>query len=249
MQCSLLCDLVQQPFTTASIVNVSSQLFSNTSSQNISSTGVLNFTYIIPFDHTQDCDIYGPICQTGSITVGVNLTTATTTTVLPCSSYLSAQSAYLVNDFYGPGFAESGFWDDGDYDDPILGSWDAGFGQSPECRSYAEAMSRGQYTFSNCGSSNTVIQTAAGLDFDYPSQIPPGLARYFFPDYSGTCCGNCSLDVPEVRLYYFPDTTAIDCHNNQTSNPNSTLSARNLEKRVHSLIANGSIAVVSGHTL
>ena len=227
--------------------NASGLLFPNTSSTSNSS-----FSYIIPYGQTQDCDIYGPTCQTGSITVGVNLTTAITTTVLPCSSYLSAQAAYLVNQ-EEPGSHQGGFWANGVVDGvpgaDILGDWNTNFGQSPECRSYAEAMSRGQYKFSNCGSSNTVIQTAAGLDFDYPLQIPPGLARYFYPTYQGTCCGNCSLDVPEVRLYYFPDKTAIDCHNNQTSNFTSTLSARNLDKRVHSLIANGSTAVLSGHTL
>ena len=94
-----------------------------------------------------------------------------------------------------------------------LEKWNANFGQSPECRSYAEAMSQGRYTFSDCGTSNAIAQTAGGLDldsvadFDYSLQIPPGLVRFFSPDYQGTCCGNCSLDIPEVRLYYFPDQT------------------------------------------
>ena len=122
------------------------------------------------------------------------------------------------------------------------------FGQSPECKSYAEAMSKGQYTFSECGSSNTTIQTAGGSDF-YSSQIPPSVERYSYPDQlgKGTCCGNCSLDIPEVRLYYFPDQTAV-C-DNRTTNNTSALPARNIEKRIHSLVANGSIAIVSGHTL
>lgn len=142
------------------------------------------------------------------------------------------------------------FWSD-DIDDNLdLGDWIVGFGQSPECRSYAEAMNKGQYTFSNCGSSNTVIQTVGGLDlnFSYPSQIPPALVRYESPDEYATCCGNCSLDIPRVRLYYFPDKST-DCYQNQTSNITSTLSVQNLEKRIRSLVANGSIAVVSGHTL
>ena len=255
---SLPYDLVQQPFTTASIANVSSPLSSNLSSQNTSSTSVSNFSYIIPYGQTQDCDIYGPICQTGSITVGVNLTSATTTTVLPCSSYLSAQSAYLEyeNNPDGPepgdiwANPESGvFWMNIDYTPPPdMMDWIVGFGQSPECRSYADAMSQGQYTFSDCGSSNTVIQTAGGSDFSYPLQIPPGVVRQFSPDYQGTCCGNCSLDIPEVRLFYFPDTNT-NCQHNQTSNVTSTVPAPNLEKRIHSLVANGSTAVVSGHTL
>ncbi len=80
----------------------------------------------------------------------------------------------------------------------------------------------------------------------------PGLVRYFDPDdedVTGTCCGNCSLSIPEVRLYYFPEKSAIQCYNNQTFNSTSNLSARKLEKRVHSLIISGSTTVVSGHTL
>ena len=254
-QFSLLYDPVNQHSTTA-IANISSQLFANTSS-----TSVSNFSYIIPYGQTQDCNIYGPICQTGSITVGVNLTSATTTTVLPCSSYLSAQAAQLEyeNDPDNPqpgdtwANPEAGvFWLNADYTPPSnFMDWIIGFGQSPECRSYAEAISQGRYTFSDCGSSNTVIQTARApddSDFDYPLQIPPGVVRQFSPVTEGTCCGNCSLNIPEVRLYYFPDET-INCHQNQTSNVTSTLPAQNLEKRIHSLVANGSTAVISGHTL
>ena len=225
-----------------SSANASGPLFSNTSSTSYSS-----FSYIIPYGQTQDCDIYGPTCQTGSITVAVNLTTATTTTVLPCSSYLSAQSTYLGN-ASGYQYAEDGWWhnDVDSVDDPILASWNINFGQSPECRSFAEAWDLGQYTYSNCGSSNTVTQTVD--DWLLP-QVPPGVPRYFDPEYQGTCCGNCSLDVPAVRLYYFPDKASIDCYNNQTFNGTSALTARGLEKRVHSLIANGSTAIINGHTL
>ena len=217
-----------------------------------------NFPYIIPFDNTQDCDIYGPSCQTGSITVGVNLTTATTTTVLPCSSYLSAQAAYLIYENDPP---SQSFFDppwEGQVDEMVEGSdlekWNVKFGQSPQCRSYVETLSQGGYILSGCGTTNAIIQTAGDPDFgsspdsNYSSQLPPGIVRFFSPDYVGTCCGNCSLDIPEVRLYYFPDQTT-ECHYNQTANASSTLLARNLEKRIHSLVANGSTAVVGAHTL
>lgn len=167
------------------------------------------------------------------------MTTATTSTVLPCSSYLSAQSTWLEND-------ETGL--NNDWAGPQIANWDLFFGQSPQCRSYANALSRGQYTYSHCGSSNTVIQSSSGVNFYGSLQLPP-IFRYFSPEYTGSCCGNCSLDIPEVRLYYFPDGTTIDCHNNQTSNFTSAVLPRNVEKRVHSLIANGSTAIYEGHTL
>lgn len=187
---------VKVPSATTLIANNSNQLFLNRPS-----TGISNFSYIIPYGKTQDCNIYGPLCQTGSITVGVNLITTTSTTVLPCSSYLSAQAAHLEweNDPVSP--SDEDLWSNSCYDyPPDLSDWILSFGRSPECRSYAEP-GRGQYTFSDCGARNTVFQTAAESgNSSYSSQIPPGVSRYFNPDYRGSCCGNCSLDIPEVRL-------------------------------------------------
>ena len=230
---------VPQPSVTNSSANLSIQPFNSTSSSTVPP-----FSYIIPHGLSQECDIYGPICQTGSITVGVNLTYATTTSVLPCSSYLKAQSQYLQPP------------DNSDYD-IILDWWDApddwaaSFGRSPECKSYAEAFSRQQLTLSGCSTSSVIPlpDQAPEEDLSYPWQIPPGVIRRFSPEYTGYCCGNCSLDLTEVRLYYFPDSTITDCHNNTSFNHSSVSSSRNLVKREHSVIGDGSIAVVSGHTL
>ena len=235
VQFNLLYDIVTQP---SAPTNASTQLILNTSS-----TSAPAFPYIIPFNQTQDCNIYGPLCQPGSITVKVNLTTAITSTVLPCSSYLSAQSAHLEYENNPDDPRPGDFWADEAPDGSDLWTWDVKFGQSPECRSYV-AIDRGQSTFSGCDGSNMVIQTARGLD----TQIPPGVSRYFSPEYQGSCCGNCSLDIPEVRLYYFPDKTT-DCQHNVTSNVTSTFPAQKLEKRIHPLVANGSTAVIDGHTL
>ena len=252
MQCSLLHDPVNQPPTTASTLNISSHLlFAN------SSTSVSDFSYIIPYNQPQDCDIYGSPCQVGSITVGVNLTTTTTNTVLPCSSYLSAQWTYLWNQTWfgiptqenqptankGEGWSGER-WSDDD-DDP----WGNSFGQSPQCRSYAEALDRGQSGFPDCAINNASTQTDGEIPLVDILKNYPGLVRYFDPDdfdAIGTCCGNCSLDIPEVRLYYFPDWSTTDCHSNQTFN---STSAPNLEKRIHSLVTNESTVIVSGHTL
>ena len=196
-------------------------------STNTSTSEASQFSFIIPYNQTQACDIYGPLCQTGSISVGVNLTSTTSTTVLPCSSYLTAQSSFLAS--VGSAQADGIAFDDNPWPD----EWWTDFGRSPECRSYA----RGQYTASNCGNGN------------HPVQIPPTVTRYWSPDQELTCCGNCSLEIPEVKLYYFPDGTTTGCDQNQTSNSTSVLSNGNLRKRVQSLMGDGSIAVVSGHTL
>ena len=55
--------------------------------------------------------------------------------------------------------------------------------------------------------------------------------------------------MPAVKLYYFPDVATGGCHHNQTSNSTSILATGNLGKRRQSLVGDGSIAVVGGHTL
>ena len=171
--------------------------------------------------------------------MGIDLTTTHMTTVLPCSSYLTAQSNYIV----GAGQ----FQDEnqammflGAGDGGIVGTWGTSFGRSPECRSFAQAFSNSRYTFSDCGSSNTILS----------AQTPPGLVRYYDPgDISSTCCGNCTLDFSELRLYYFPDGNSTDCQYSGTSNSTSAFTAGNLGKRMQSLIPDGSTAVVGEHTL
>lgn len=212
------------------------------------------FSYIIPYDQTQECDIYGLACQTGSITVGVNFTTTTTTTVLPCSSYLTAQSKYLTSavggleDLSGLTMRWDGFGQP-DY----VQTWASYFGRSPECSSFARAYSENLYTFSDCGSSNTVFSTQQFWDdsdsFGYPPQIPPGLLRRYNEFYTDTCCGTCTLDFSELRLYYFPEGNSTDCRPNGTSNSSLASTAGNLRRRMQSLIPDGSTAVVGEHTL
>ena len=211
--------------------NASTQPFTNTSS-----SSSISFSYIIPYDQPQECNIYGPICQTGSITVGVNIATETTTTVLPCSSYLTEQSTYLLPDSLGS------LYDMGEV--PL--DWMNNFGHSPECTSYAAEYVNQLYTISGCGDQDTVIGNQD--NGAYPTQIPPAVVRRMSPYYNALCCGNCSLSASEVRLYYFPDSSAPNCEYNQTSNSSSMLSGQN-RKRAHSLISNGSIVVTSGYTL
>lgn len=195
------------------------------------------FSYIIPFSQSQQCDIFGPLCQTGPITVGVSLASSTTTTTLPCSSYLTAQATHLLS-----ARLESG----GRIEVEDAREWLATFGRSPQCKSYAQIQrNEEQYTFSVCGSRNTIVQ--ASEQFSLPAQIPPGVFDRFRPlDYA--CCGNCTLMIPKVRLLYFPDEAAPQCEE-RVSNVSAIVSARAVNKRVPSLNNTESIAVLSGHTL
>ena len=63
----------------------------------------------------------------------------------------------------------------------------------------------------------------------YPTQPPPGLARYQESVEHGQCYGKCSMMFSEVQLYYFAHSITPDYPNNQISNFSSTVSGRNLE--------------------
>lgn len=194
------------------------------------------FPFIIPYNQTQECNIFGPICQTGSITVGVDLTSTITTTSMPCSSYLTSQSSYISHFNFYPD-AIKPYW-------PF--EWLEGFGRSPECSSYADVWrSQGKYTFSSCGSNDAVVPASQGIVL--PHQVPPGVLRQI-PFQVYECCGNCTLHVSEVRLYYFRDETSY-CQANQTLRSQATFTTASNRKRAHSIPAGGSIAIVSGYTL
>ena len=130
------------------------------SSAIFSTTAAPSFSYIIPYGQSSMCKIYGVVCQTGSITVGVDLTTTTITTVLPCSSYLTAQSNYIddsakIDATNWPFAMTWNPWVETGY----VQTWAVNFGRSPECRSFAQAYSNSLYTFSGCGSSNMIFST------------------------------------------------------------------------------------------
>ena len=169
--------------------------------------------------------------------MAVNLTTATTTTVLPCSSYLTAQSTFLQA--FDPLHINEPYWPD---------EWLSGFGRSPECRSYAQVSNNSAYTLSGCGYQSSVF---AGSNLaSAESQIPPGIKRQYDPDNDAFCCGECDLIIRELRLYYFPEETSPGCVHNQTLNKTSAPpAALSLGARAVSSIGDGSVAVLSGQLL
>ena len=96
--------------------------------------------------------------------------------------------------------------------DDMPNDWLVSFGHSPECKSYAREYKSGRYAIWGCGDQNTVMVQNPG-QFDnprsgdaYPVQIPPGVVRYIDPVNLALCCGDCALNISEVRLYYFPDS-------------------------------------------
>lgn len=92
-----------------------------------------NFLFIIPSDTKQSCNIYGPTCQPGSITVSsvVSSDCHASLVSVPCSSYLASKSTYVHAAIVSQTAPI-----------PWLTIWEAGFGRSPECHSYLDLLHR-----------------------------------------------------------------------------------------------------------
>ena len=148
--------------------------------------------FLMPEGNTQDCDIFGPYCQTGTINVPLNLTSTTTTTAVDCSYYLSAQS--YTNQFItpyggGPLYAVS----------PYVKS----LGRSPECTAYAVDIEgpSADALYAKCDNSTGQL----GPRDDYK---PVGVWVRFNAALTYGCCGPCNFEADEIRVLYFPDEEA-----------------------------------------
>lgn len=255
--------------------------FNNTAQRNNTSSEVANSTpnFIRPSANpTANCNLWGPLCQTGSIVVSVNLTTTVTTTTVPCSNYLSAQAesakpGYLTNrgKFYNYM--------------PPNSDYQASFGRSPECKSYVDHFV-GNFDVSSeklvqdvlkLRTEDNSISILSNHDNHHPITIPSGTltlpncghnqlqhSEYYTPpgvsnsvqgsagkdDYY--CCGDCSLFVSEIRLLYPPGATTSSCslasHGVTSSSSVLHTSFSKIDNRAASLLTNGPVSVDDGYT-
>ena len=229
---------------------------SNNSISLISSDGQLNLIRP-PINPVTECNLWGPLCQTGTIVVDVNLTTTTMKTTVPCSVYLSAQATSAQR--YGWGAIQGWFG----YESQ--NGYDMSFGRSPECTSYAHhVQNKIPISLSGCGQNalGTIYSpdNNHGLTDEFLKNLPGGILRYvtkgpFQEAYY--CCGSCFMEVDEIRVLYFPDESIQSCSQsywNKTTELNITSSvtsnSNGFQKRAHSLLSNGSrIAVLDDYTL
>ena len=160
------------------------------------------FSYYIPYYTSQSCNIYGPTCQTGSITLNVSLddTCQTTATTLPCSSYLASQAQYLRAfdyDIKQP------------HESQLPAEWQQHYGRQPECYSYSQALSN--LTSINLKGCPAQADVRPENNVTVPPVIPPVYPAGHdenHPIEGIECCGNCFFMVPRVQIYYFPQSTA-----------------------------------------
>lgn len=157
-----------------------------------------------------NCNIWVPLCQTGSIVVDINVTTTTRRATEPCSHYLSAQSAFMEHVILDP----SG-WSTYDL---YTSLW-----RSPECTSYAQylqaknpsqplfASSRStvsipHLTYSDCGSnsSGTLLPPENYLPAKKYQRVEIAYPQQY-------CCGPCAMIIDEVKVLYFPEKSPAAC--------------------------------------
>ena len=183
-------------------------------------TSIEPFPFYIPFQNTQTCDIYGALCQTGSITLNVSLSGClSSTTTMPCSSYLTKQRSYITDiksaAYYArlgyTGMASSYF----DIMDEGVTKYQVGFARDPKCYSFMSVYSQASqssatYTFSRCPANKSFLPATSA--WKLPWEMPRGT---YDPDIQDglqvaldSCCGSCLARVDSVDIYYFPDPGA-----------------------------------------
>lgn len=180
------------------------------------------------------CDIFGAICQTGTIEATLNLTSTVSTTTVACSDYLKAQRAAVV--------PQTGTQTIAPY------KWLTRFGRSPQCSTFADWNSRADarryltkvYSvepddskFNSAYYSSIRLEdfSVAGYTLSGGSQIPPkptllagcpaNASEFDYGLYPGgihyhigvgrtwDCCGWCNLHVPQLQIFYFPDESEV----------------------------------------
>lgn len=218
--------------------------------------------FIRPSVHlTTECNIWGPLCQTGSIVVAVNMTSTTTFTTVACSHYLAAQSASVASIVANP---IGTMWGD----DERMVDYQSSLGRSPECTSYAKALDLAAIVISayNPGGNPYTLNPLASLPLpnciaNSSSNLLPlinylpagiGVGDSVFDFRLPICCGNCSFRATEFRLLYFPTDPISNCTSvadNDLMNSNVTSSLHwyqgpKYRKRTSKILGNFSSAVV-----
>ena len=181
-----------------------------------------------------ECDIWGPLCQTGTIVVAVNLTSTTTITTVPCSYYLSAQSSSVES-------ASEASHARGPLD------YRSSFGRSPQCTSYQKAyLDNAAYPLSNCPKNDSGALLPAYNYFPAGSGgVVGGHATDFF-----YCCGNCTMFIDQVKVLYFPEDGGNGCAKGNGTAPAQANATAPITKRVENLANSGDgLATYNGYTL
>ena len=253
------------------------------SQQNLSSTTTAppsypNFVYgNYETTNIGSCDLFGALCQTGTIEALVNHNGSTSTTSVACSKYLSAQrhayeSAHQVEGIGYPG------------------AFAASFGRSPQCSSFLRLSVQSDASVGITRSYDTTVWSGWGPSYwssirsqDYslagytlsgtswiapkatplpgcPSNAsvydtglyPGGLHHYAGAGHEWDCCGWCILSVPELQVFYWPDQSINGSSGlTMTNTTRSNLEPKPLgaRKRIPSLLERGvATAVVDGYT-
>ena len=182
------------------------------------------------------CDIWGPICQTGTIVIAASLSDTTTTTTMPCSAYLEAQSSSAISALW----CSAEYYQAGAVATMVLPDYYRSFGRSPQCTSYiAEVVGANFDLYVNNTSGVDSPNCGNYTDSRLPL-LPVGIQLL-----DDLCCGPCLLAVQQIQVFYFPDDDSSNCSKNTSS-----LSPATLTQQLHTLLRNGSrTAVVNGYTL
>lgn len=235
-----------------------------------------NFVYDYNTTKIGSCDIFGALCQTGTIEALVTHNGTTSTTAVACSDYLSAQKyAYQsMHQYEGIG-------------DP--GQYALSFGRSPQCSTYVRLSQQNaalngatqtyattdsyfnaayyssvqleNYSLAGYSLSGTVqiapkVTPLAGCPANAsvldPSLYPGAVRHSAGAGHTWDCCGWCLLMVPELQVFYWPDQVTNSSSGLNVTNsipPKASSELQAARKRSPSLVDSGAkTTVVNGYT-
>lgn len=185
---------------------------------------------------TTGCNLWGLLCQTDLVKVAMNMTTTITTTMVPCSYYLSTQAQSVP----------TAWVQEADDKSRTNADFLSSFGHSSECSGYAnylKAQSSNAKPFwfhSAHGHLNEQIPSRespdskkalitedgtlkshfskceSNIQSDLRFYIPFGVSNRHIggPETDFYCCGSCTLQIGEIKLLYFPPASSDGCSQN-----------------------------------
>ena len=261
-----------------SSIEASTSNATTTISGNATTTTSSNYpNYVYDYNTTTigSCDLFGALCQTGTIDALVNINGTTSTTAVACSSYLSAQKDLYLSQHQNEGIGDPG-------------TYALSFGRSPQCATFSSlsiqsgALAAATQTYDPLGGfpaslwSSNILQdysiagyTLSGTSWIAPkatplpgcpanassfdtSLFPGGVQHYAGAGHQWDCCGWCLLLVPELQVFYWPDgSTNSSIGSNTTNSTQLSIDTKpqGARKRAPSLPDSGpQTAVVDGYT-
>lgn len=233
-----------------------------------------HFVYDYKTTNIGSCDLFGALCQTGTIEASVTYNGTTSTTTVACSDYLSAQKSKYQSmhpfevisnaDEFALSFGrspqcstfvrlsqQSAALDGATRTYPPNSYYDAAYYSSVQLEDYSLAGYSLSGTVQIAPKPTLLAGCPANASVFDPSLYPAAVHHSAGAGHTWDCCGWCLLRVPELQVFYWPDqvsNSSSGLNTTNSTNPNASSKSQGAVKRVPSGSSGANTAVVDGYT-